>query len=225
LHAPKHRRFPETGCCPAKRVSFVVLMLSANDGASAPCSNPVYWEFDVEKYGGGAIEVRDYDPKWPVLFDEECSRLGSVFGPAVTIEHVGSTSVPGLAAKPIIDLLVGVASLAEAKSVCMGPLLALGYTYISEYEAWLPGELFFRKGMPGPWTHHAHVMEISHPRRQELLLFRDYLRAHPETASAYGSLKKSLALAFGDDIAGYRNAKAQFIGTVMSKAQSELGTN
>src|SRR5437588_10722535 len=73
-YAPKHRRFPETGC-PATRVSFAVLTSSANDGAKAPCSNPVYWECDVEKYGGGAIEVRDYDPKWPVLFDEECARL------------------------------------------------------------------------------------------------------------------------------------------------------
>jgi len=178
----------------------------------------------VEKYGGGAIEVRDFDPKWPVLFDEERVRLGGVFGPAVTIEHVGSTSVPGLAAKPIIDLLVGVQSLTEAKFVCMAPLLAQGYSYIPEYEAWLPGELFFRKGIPGPWTHHAHVMEPSHSRWRDLLLFRDYLRAHPETASAYGSLKRSLALAFGDDIAGYRNAKDQFVGTVMSKAQAEFGT-
>ena len=65
----------------------------------------------MERYGGGAIEVRDYDPRWPVLFDEECERLRGVFGPTVTIEHMGSTSVPGLAAKPIIDLLIGVQSL------------------------------------------------------------------------------------------------------------------
>ena len=99
-------------------------------------------EINMEKYGGGAIEVRDYDPKWPGLFDEECARLRDVFGPTITIEHVGSTSVPGLAAKPIIDLLVGVPSLAEAKSTCMQPLQELAYTYIPEYQAWLPGELF-----------------------------------------------------------------------------------
>jgi GrpB-like predicted nucleotidyltransferase (UPF0157 family) len=158
------------------------------------------------------------------LFDEECERLGGVFGPTVTIEHIGSTSVPGLAAKPIIDLLVGVQSLTKAKSIYMGPLLALGYTYIPEYETWLPGELFFRKGMPGPWTHHVHVMEPSNPRWQDFVLFRDYLRSRPETASAYGSLKKSLALAFGNDIAGFRNAKHQFVKTVTSKARSEFGT-
>ena len=177
----------------------------------------------MEKYGGGAIEVRDYDPNWPVLFDEECRRLRGVFGSAVRIEHIGSTSVPGLAAKPIIDLLVGVPSLAEAKATCIEPLLALSYTHIPEYETWLPAGLFFRKGIPGPWTHHVHVMEPSNPRWQDHLLFRDYLRAHPETASAYGSLKKSLAQAFGDDIEGFRNAKHEFVKTVTAKARSEFG--
>jgi GrpB-like predicted nucleotidyltransferase (UPF0157 family) len=178
----------------------------------------------VEQYGGGPIEVRDYDPRWPVLFDEECERLRGVFGQTVTIEHMGSTSVPGLAAKPIIDLLVGVRSLAEAKSIYMAPVLALGYTYIPEYEPWLPAELFFRKGVPGPWTHHVHAMEPSNPRWQDFLLFRDYLRSHPETAGAYGRLKKSLALAFGDDIEGFRNAKHEFVKTVTAKARSEFDT-
>jgi GrpB-like predicted nucleotidyltransferase (UPF0157 family) len=177
----------------------------------------------MEKYGGGAIEVRDYDLKWPVLFDEESARLRRAFGPTlVAIEHVGSTSIPGLAAKPIIDLLVGVRSLTEAKPICVEPLHALGYTYIPQYETWLPGELFFRKGIPGPWTHHVHAMEPSNPRWQEFLLFRNYLRSHSETASAYGDLKRSLALAFKDDIEGFRNAKSPFVRTVTEKARSEL---
>jgi GrpB-like predicted nucleotidyltransferase (UPF0157 family) len=178
----------------------------------------------VERYGGGPIEVHDYDPRWPVLFDEERKRLRRVFGPALPIEHIGSTSVPGLAAKPIIDILAGVPSLPKAKSIYIEALLALGYTYIPEYETWLPAELFFRKGIPGPWTHHLHVMEPSNPRWQDFLLFRDYLRLHPETASAYGSLKKSLALAFGDDIEGFRNAKHEFVTSVTAKARSELGS-
>jgi GrpB-like predicted nucleotidyltransferase (UPF0157 family) len=187
-----------------------------------PCRIGLPWEVGMEQYGAGTIEVCDYDPSWPVLFDEECQHLRGVFGHTVTIEHVGSTSVPGLAAKPIIDLLVGVHSLPEAKSVHMEPVLALGYTYIPEYETWLPAGLFFRKGIPGPWTHHVHVMEPSNPRWQDLLLFRDYLRAHPETASAYASLKKSLAHAFGGDIEGFRNGKHQFVATVTAKAKSEL---
>lgn len=156
------------------------------------------------------------------LFDEECERLRGVFEPAFGIEHVGSTSVPGLAAKPIIDLSVGVASLAEAKSIYMRPLLALGYSYVLEYETGLAAELFFRKGIPGPRTHHLHVLEPSTPRGQEFLLFRDYLRGHPEMANAFGSLKKSFALGFGDDIEGYRNAKHQFVNAVTAKARSEL---
>jgi GrpB-like predicted nucleotidyltransferase (UPF0157 family) len=176
----------------------------------------------MEQYGGGAIEVRDYDPRWPVMFDEESERLRDIFGAAVTIEHIGSTSVPGLPAKPIIDLLVGIRSLTEAKVIYVEPLAALGYTYIPEYESWLPAELFFRKGIPGPWTHHVHVMKPSNPRWQDHLLFRDYLRSHPETASAYGGLKKSLAASFGNDIAGFRNGKHQFVTAVVAKARSEF---
>ena len=107
----------------------------------------------MERYGGGLIVVTDYNPAWPAMFEREPTKLATALGPlVVTIEHVGSTAVPGLAAKPIIDLLVGVRSLDDARSACIKGLQALGYTYMPEYEAWLPGELFFRKGVPGPWT-------------------------------------------------------------------------
>ena len=175
----------------------------------------------MERYGGGAIVVRDYDPAWPEMFEQERTDLYGALGSIVmTVEHVGSTSVPGLAAKPIIDLLIVVRSLTEARSCCIEPLEALGYTYLPEYESWLPGELFFRKGMPGPWTHHVHMMEPSNPHREELVLFRDYLRSHPEIAGSYAHLKRSLALTFGDDIAGFRNAKNSFVKAVMAKARA-----
>src|SRR5262249_34836408 len=149
----------------------------------------------------------------------ERTRLHEVLGAIVTtIEHVGSTAVPGLAAKPIIDLLVGVRSLATARSGCIEPLQALGYTYLPQCESWLPGELFFRKGSPGPWTHHVHVMEPANPRWEEFVLFRDYLHRHPEIVDAYAHLKKALALVFDEDIAGYRNAKHPFIQGVLAKA-------
>jgi GrpB-like predicted nucleotidyltransferase (UPF0157 family) len=176
----------------------------------------------MERYGAGRIVVCDYDAAWPALFEEERARLQSVLGPiAVTIEHVGSTAVPGLAAKPIIDLLVGVRSLTEARSRCVEPLGALGYAYIAQYELWLPDELLFRKGIPGPWTHHVHMMEPSSPRWGEFMLIRDYLRRHPEVADAYGSLKKALALVFDQDIAGFRNAKRPFLQAVLVKARAE----
>ena len=176
----------------------------------------------MERYGAGSIVVRDYDPKWAGMFEEERGRVSGALGPVVTaIEHVGSTSVPGLAAKPIIDLLVGVRDLAEARAACPDPLRALGYTYVPEYEAWLPGELFFRKGVPGPWTHHVHVMEPGNPRWQDFVLFRDYLVGHPDVAGAYASLKRALATVFGDDIAGFRHAKAPFVQAVIARAREQ----
>ncbi len=175
-----------------------------------------------ERYGAGPIVVLDYDPAWAAEFQKERARVQAALGPiVVTVEHVGSTAVPGLAAKPIIDLLVGVRSLPEARSCCVRPLEALDYRYMAEYEAWLPGEMLFRKGPPGPWTHHVHLMEPTCPRWEEFTLVRDYLRRHGEVASAYADLKRALALVFEDDIAGYRNAKAPFIEAVMARARAE----
>jgi GrpB-like predicted nucleotidyltransferase (UPF0157 family) len=134
---------------------------------------------------------------------------------------VGSTAVPGLAAKPIIDLLVGVRSLEEARSRCIEVLQALGYTYMPEYQSWLPDELFFRKGVPGPWTHHVHVMQPSNPGWERRLLFRNYLRAHPDAADAYMNLKRRLAATFEDDIVAYRNGKDAFVQEAMAKARQE----
>lgn len=174
----------------------------------------------MERYGGGPIVVADYDPAWPAMFEQERTRLHAALGSlVVAIEHVGSTAVPGLAAKPIIDLLVGVHSLTEALSRCIEPLQTLGYAYMPEYRSWLPDELFFRRGIPGPWTHHVHIMELSSLRWENRLLFRDYLRAHPEAARAYAKLKRDLAAALGDDIAAYRTAKDGFVEQIMARAR------
>jgi GrpB-like predicted nucleotidyltransferase (UPF0157 family) len=176
----------------------------------------------MERYGGGRIVVRDYDPTWPAMFEQERERVHGVLGSLViTIEHVGSTAVPGLGAKPIIDLLAGVRSLSEARSLCIEPLGRLGYTHMAEYESWLPDEMLFRKGVPGPWTHHLHVMEPSSPRWEEFILIRDYLRGHPDIAGAYANVKKGLALVFDEDIAGYRNAKGEFLRAVLTRARAE----
>jgi GrpB-like predicted nucleotidyltransferase (UPF0157 family) len=175
----------------------------------------------MERYGGGSIVVSDYDPAWLAMFEQERRSLHTVLGPLLlTIEHIGSTAVPGLAAKPIIDLQASVRSLAEAQSRCVEPLQALGYTYLPQYEAWLPGELFFRKALAGPWTHHLHILQGDDPRWRDRLLFRDYLRNHPEAAATYAKLKKDLAAAFDDDISGYRNAKDAFVAATMAQARA-----
>ncbi|HEX8919189.1 MAG TPA: GrpB family protein [Chloroflexota bacterium] len=176
----------------------------------------------TERYGSGRITIDDYDQAWPRMFEQERVRLYGALGSMVSrIEHVGSTAVPGLAAKPIIDVLVGVHNLEESRSRSIVPLDALGYTYMSEYESWLPGEMLFRKAVFGPWTHHAHLMEQSSPRWDEFILIRDYLRRHTEAAEEYARLKRALALEFDDDISGFRDAKRPFLQALMERARLE----
>ena len=175
----------------------------------------------VEKYGAGSIIVSDYDSKWPTLFEQERTRIKNALGSfALAIEHIGSTAVPGLPSKPVIDLLVGVPSLEEAKERCIEPIEALGYIYIPAYASWIPDELFFRKGPPGPWTHHVHLMEPAHPRWEALLVFRDYLRAHPEAARAYADIKRAIAASSKDDIEAYRTGKNVFVAETTAKARA-----
>jgi GrpB-like predicted nucleotidyltransferase (UPF0157 family) len=174
----------------------------------------------MERYGAGAIVVADYDPAWPAMFEQERARLSAALGPlVVAIEHVGSTAVPGLPAKPIIDLLVGVRSL-DAAPRCIEQLTAIGYTFMPEYRAFLPDQLFFRKGVPGPWTYHVHLMQPLGPGWERRLVFRDYLRARPDVAAAYTQLKRSLAARFKDDIAAYRSGKDAFVADVMARAMA-----
>jgi GrpB-like predicted nucleotidyltransferase (UPF0157 family) len=174
----------------------------------------------MEKYGAGSIVISDYDPDWPAWFELESARIKSVLGSFVlAIEHAGSTAVPGLPSKPIIDLLVGVRCFEEAKERCVGPIEELGYIYKPEYASWLPNELFFRKGPPGPWTHHVHLMEPSNPRWEAILVFRDYLRAHPDAASAYADIKRSLAASSIDDVEAYRTGKNVFVEETTAKAR------
>jgi GrpB-like predicted nucleotidyltransferase (UPF0157 family) len=175
----------------------------------------------VERYGGGAIVVVDYDPAWPARFAAARDAVARALGElVVAIEHIGSTAVPGLAAKPIIDLMVGVRDLAAARAAAIAPMQALGYVYLPEYESWLTDELFFRKGPPGPWTHHAHLMERVNPRWARHLAFRDHLRAHPEDAASYAAEKRRLAAQFGDDIAAYGAGKSAFIAAAHARARA-----
>src|SRR6478752_7671074 len=175
----------------------------------------------MEKYGAGSIVVSEYDPNWPALFEQESIRIKKALGSyALAIEHMGSTAVPGLPSKPIIDLLVGVPSLEEAKKHCIGSIEELGYIYIPEYASWIPGELFFRKGPPGPWTHHVHLMEPSYSRWEERLVFRDYLCAHPEAARAYANIKRALATSSVDDIRVYTTGEHTFVKDTTEKARA-----
>jgi GrpB-like predicted nucleotidyltransferase (UPF0157 family) len=129
-----------------------------------------------------AIEVVPYNPAWPALFEEERRRIEAALGGWVqgSIEHVGSTSVPGLAAKPVIDIMVGVANLEEARGA-FDDVASLGYLYApykSDFMHW------FCKPSEAVRTHHLYLMEPGHPEWEAHIAFRDHLRTHPETAAA-----------------------------------------
>ena len=163
------------------------------------------------------IILVDYDPNWPTLFEQEKARLIATIGShIVQIEHIGSTAVPGLAAKPIIDILVGVRQLADA-TPCVRPLVQeLGYQYVPEFEIDIPERRYFRRGMPR--THQIHLVETDSAFWRRHLAFRDYLRTHPADVDAYAELKQALAIRYRDDRAGYTDAKSHFIQAIEAKA-------
>ena len=166
------------------------------------------------------VEIVDYDPRWPRLFDEEARRLRTVLDPSliVGLEHFGSTAIPGLSAKPIIDILVAVRSLAAAQATFVEALRGLDYVYWADNPK--KDRMFFVKGMP-PYgskrTHHVHVTEPQGAMWQRLV-FRDYLRAHPEEAAVYERLKKRLAAEHPTDREAYTDAKTAYVDSVMRKA-------
>lgn len=178
------------------------------------------------------VEIRPYDPAWPELFQREASHLRSCI-PANLIrrvEHFGSTAVPGLAAKPVIDLLVEVRSLRAAREEISPVLRAQGYEYF-----WRPSfgddvppwyAFFIRRNERGLRTHHIHMVtrRAAFQEHWDRLLFRDYLIAHPLAAREYEELKIRLAAAYPDDRVGYTEGKTAFINRITERAKEERQT-
>ena len=165
------------------------------------------------------VEIVNYDPRWPILFDEEARRLRAILDPSLVIglEHFGSTAVPNLSAKPIIDILIAVRSLADAQASFVKALQNLDYIYWAENPK--QDRMFFVKGMPPFGTkrsHHVHVTE-PHGEMWKRLAFRDYLRAHPEEAVNYERIKRGLATEYQRDREAYTDAKSAYIESVMDK--------
>ena len=169
------------------------------------------------------VIVTKYNPQWPALYEEEKTQILSLVGhKVVAIEHVGSTAVRGLVAKPIIDIIVAIHRLADAEE-CILPLQSIGYEYVPEYEDTLPERRYFRKGPPGERTYHVHMVELTSDFWEQHLLFRDFLRTHPEVAGQYYQLKKELAAKYGSDHEGYTEAKTTFIESINARARVERG--
>lgn len=167
------------------------------------------------------IVLVPYDSDWPRRFESERILLARVFADAAgSIEHVGSTAVPGLGAKPVIDIMVGVSALAEVESR-IPELERHGYEYVREYEAQLSERRYFRKPGVGSRTHHLHAVVRGSAFWRRQLLFRDYLRAHPGAASAYFELKQRLASRHRTDPAAYSEGKSPFVEALLQRAAAE----
>jgi GrpB-like predicted nucleotidyltransferase (UPF0157 family) len=166
------------------------------------------------------IIITEYDPNWVTLFDRESASIWAVLDRDLVtrIEHFGSTAVPGLAAKPIVDLLIGVRSLSVAKQTVISPLEQLGYAYWRDNPD--SQRMFFVKGLPpnSPRTHHVHIVEPD-SIQWERWLFRDYLRQHPDEAANYVRLKYDLAQLYSLDREAYTAGKTDYIESVMQKAR------
>ena len=166
----------------------------------------------------GEIRIVPSTDVWPGLFEEEKGKLEHVIGRhVISIEHVGSTSVPGLSAKPILDIAIAVEDFDEAR-VTIDPIVELCYVYRGEYG--IPRRHFFVNGEPR--THHIHMNEITSPDWGNLVLFRDYLRTHPEASAEYQALKQSLITLPGMDRTGYQDGKASFIQQTIERARAEM---
>jgi GrpB-like predicted nucleotidyltransferase (UPF0157 family) len=169
------------------------------------------------------IIIVDYNSQWPVIYENEKARiLGAIGQKLVSIEHIGSTAVPGLGSKPIIDIMAAVHRMADSLE-CIEPLQALGYEYY--YYPEFPERCVFLDGSVGAGPHHLHMTEFQSEFWTTKLLFRDYLRAHPEAVEEYYRLKKKWAKKYGadrDKYEDYTEAKPPFVESVITKARAEL---
>lgn len=165
----------------------------------------------------GQLQLISYEPSWPHLFLAEKERLlASLGNDILDVQHIGSTSIPGMLAKPILDIGVAVANFEEA--ACCIPLMErLGYSYKGENG--IPRRHYFVKGEPR--THHLHMLEVASEEWKHHLLFRDYLRENPEVMRAYVELKQRLAAQFVADRQAYQSGKDSFIQAVLLTAKTE----
>ncbi len=158
------------------------------------------------------VRLSDHSSLWADLYREEEKRITAAIGHLIIdLQHIGSTAIPGIKAKPILDMLAGVAQLEKAL-LCKAPLEATGYDYIAL--AGIANDYVFGKGVPR--THYLHVVKYGGAKWANHLCFRDRLRRDPELAQAYEKLKEELSRKFSDSHAKYHDAKSKFINKVVA---------
>jgi GrpB-like predicted nucleotidyltransferase (UPF0157 family) len=167
------------------------------------------------------VEVVPHNPQWQEAFEIESTQIQAALGDnVVAIHHIGSTAIPDIYAKPIIDLLVEVKEI-TAVDGRNGAMELLGYKAMGEFG--IPDRRFFRKDNPeGIRTHHVHSFPAGSEQVQRHLAFRDYIIAHPEETHAYSELKRRLAIEYPTNIDGYMEGKDGFIQEIDRKAAQWL---
>lgn len=165
------------------------------------------------------VELHPYNPDWESKFEWEKTRiLKALRDKTLAIEHIGSTSIKGLAAKPIIDIMIGVQNLNQVAD-WIPSLLDIEYEYVPKPE--FTDRRFFRKGPWGQGICHLHIFEYDSVEWQDKILFRDYLRLHPEALGEYACLKEELALIHKLDRYAYTERKGPFIRRIIETARIE----
>jgi len=163
----------------------------------------------------GTVKLVPHDKKWHAAFEREKKALLKNIGDvAIDVQHVGSTAIKGISAKPIIDISVGVNKLSDAKKL-IKPLSQIGYRFYDTHR----DRIFFAKGPERRRTHHLHVMRYNSIKWKSDMLFRDYLSAHPPCAKAYANLKTKLAKRYSEDREKYTVGKDRFINTTLKLAK------
>jgi GrpB-like predicted nucleotidyltransferase (UPF0157 family) len=170
----------------------------------------------------GSVRLEPYTSEWANIYAKERDELYSQISPhVIAVEHIGSTSIPGMSAKPIIDIAAAVPRLEDVKK-CFQPLEAVDYKYRGEVK---PGDHLFVKGSPSKRTVYLHIAEYGSRMWEDYLLFRDYLRRHKDVAQEYASLKRERAERYEKNRDSYTKSKAGFIESVLKKARRDPGLN
>ncbi|MEK7212495.1 MAG: GrpB family protein [Patescibacteria group bacterium] len=165
----------------------------------------------------GVVKLAPHNPKWAKAFKREKRRLFSgLKNSVIAIEHIGRTAMPGIPARPILDMAVGIKNMAEAKKLAK-PLERLGYEWRKDVHS-PRSKLFFVRGPEHKRTHYLHLMKYGGKIWQNDLLFRDYLRTHKKAAREYATLKRKLAARFADNRTKYTFRKGVFIHRILKEA-------
>ena len=171
------------------------------------------------------VELVPYDPAWPATFADIRERiLAACDGVVVDVEHIGSTSIPGLAAKDVVDLMPGLRSFEDGER-CVEAMESLGFEYKGEFG--IPGRHYFNFDDPatGRRLHNCHMYAVGHDEWVAHIAFRDYLRAHDDWRDRYDALKRELAVKYPEDVEAYAGAKTDFVKEVVALHLEEVSSD